>query len=75
MASINPYSTGYIHNTSYSSEKIDKKDINIEKKELTRDEIISSKELSMGEKLNLLNITKMSPEELAKGVADKLLGL
>jgi len=43
-------------------------------KELSRAEIISSKDLSPDQKLEMLGIKKMNPDELASNLADELLG-
>lgn len=74
MTPINPYNN--IQTPSYNVVEKRTNVLEVQKpKELSRDDIISSKELSMDDKLRMLGIEKMSTEELANNLANNLLGI
>ena len=67
---VNPYtSVNYIKPTTKNN-NIQK----TEKADLSRDEIISSKDLSPEQKMEMLGIKPMSIDELAEGLTTKILG-
>ena len=67
MDSINPYTNNTFtpqNNTTYNKQ---------ERVELTRSEIISSKDLTPEQKLEKLGIKPMSVDEMATELADKIM--
>lgn len=69
MNTINPYTQSIVtpnNNTTYNGK--DKETV-----ELTRSEVINSKDLTTEQKLEKLGIKPMTAEEMANGLADKII--
>lgn len=72
MNSINKYSA--VAQTFQTSSVTTKRDEKSEKIELSREEIISSKDLSPQQKLDMLGIKPMSTSDLAESLTNRLFG-